>query len=272
MNRKDRRRHAVQNGGWMPWQVTQTVARTEAEMIQIAGNIGKPLDFVRDTLDAVTYDGGLLKKNNIYQVAIRGTEVPAGWPAMTHLAINRHDFAALGTEHYRDLQRIKQTLLSAKCDAVEVYPAESRLNDCVNQYHLWCLDDSAVRFPLPVHPVHARAPGNRSLLNGYVVEVTSFTEPGSTEEWPGVTRIDLRRPDGRPLGAEYFPDLQGIKNAVVGRECEAVEIYPADGAPNPDGWHTLWAMPSPTHRFPFGFDARLVVEQGHGSKVQQAFN
>jgi hypothetical protein len=59
--------------------------------------------------------------------------------------------------------------------------------------------------------------------------------------------------------------LQWIKNELVGPECEAVELFPAesrlvDGA---DQWH-LWVVKDPAFRFPFGFSDRLVRDDGPG--------
>lgn len=59
-----------------------------------------------------------------------------GAPDAFHLSIRsvendtRHD--------WRDFQRIKNELLGPEWEAVELYPAESRLTDTANQYHLWC--------------------------------------------------------------------------------------------------------------------------------------
>jgi len=46
---------------------------------------------------------------------------------------------------WRDFQRIKNELVGEEDEAVELYPAESRLVDCANQYHLWCFP--GYRFP-----------------------------------------------------------------------------------------------------------------------------
>lgn len=48
---------------------------------------------------------------------------------------------------WRDLQRIKTQLLGPDCEAVEIFPAEDRLVDTANQYHLWGYDDPTFRFP-----------------------------------------------------------------------------------------------------------------------------
>lgn len=42
------------------------------------------------------------------------------------------------TRHdWRDMQRIKNELCDPEWEAIELYPAESRLVDSANQYHLW---------------------------------------------------------------------------------------------------------------------------------------
>ena len=44
----------------------------------------------------------------------------------------------LAGHDWRDFQRIKNELVGEEAEAVEIYPAESRLVDTANQYHLWC--------------------------------------------------------------------------------------------------------------------------------------
>jgi hypothetical protein len=53
-----------------------------------------------------------------------------------HLSIRRNDREAI--HDWRDLQRIKNELVGPETEAVEIYPAESRMVDTSNQYHLWC--------------------------------------------------------------------------------------------------------------------------------------
>ena len=40
---------------------------------------------------------------------------------------------------WRHFQQIKNELVGSEVEALEIYPAESRLHDAVNQYHLFCL-------------------------------------------------------------------------------------------------------------------------------------
>ena len=73
--------------------------------------------------------------NNLYQVAMRHTTCPMG--KIIHLSIRRHDRKAI--HDWRHFQRIKNELCGLEMEAVELYPAHSRLVDAANQYHLWVL-------------------------------------------------------------------------------------------------------------------------------------
>jgi len=86
--------------------------------------------------------------NNLYQVAVYRDDPPpaTGWPRMIHLSIKRRDRKAV--HDWRHLQRIKDELVGPEHDAVEIYPAASRLIDTSNQYHLWVIAEEGVRFPV----------------------------------------------------------------------------------------------------------------------------
>lgn len=64
---------------------------------------------------------------------------------LTWLSIKRHDRGTI--RDWRDLQRIKNDVVGPECEAVELFPAESRLVDSANQYHLWALPPGE-RWPL----------------------------------------------------------------------------------------------------------------------------
>lgn len=83
-------------------------------------------------------------QNDLYEVAVYRDE-PPGLPALVHLSIKRRDKAA--SRDWRHFQQIKNELLGPEHEAVELYPAESRLVDAANQYHLWGFDDPSFRFP-----------------------------------------------------------------------------------------------------------------------------
>lgn len=56
---------------------------------------------------------------------------------VSQLSIRRHDRKA--ARDWRDFQRIKTQLAGPEVEAVELYPAESRVVDTTNQFHLWCV-------------------------------------------------------------------------------------------------------------------------------------
>lgn len=80
-------------------------------------------------------------ESDLYRVFVN----PTGNPGFVHLSIRplcgtaRHD--------WRELQSIKNALVGVECEAVELYPAESRLMDEANQFHLWASTDPTFRFP-----------------------------------------------------------------------------------------------------------------------------
>lgn len=65
---------------------------------------------------------------------------------LVHLSIKRHDQRPYVS--YRELMRIKGTLLGEECEAVFLLPARSREVDLANQTHLWCVDQPGYQFPL----------------------------------------------------------------------------------------------------------------------------
>ena len=84
--------------------------------------------------------------NNLYQVTYRDVETENnGEPAMiAWLCIRRRDSEPI--HDWRHLQQIKNDLCGKEREALEIYPAESRLVDTANQYHLWVLPEG-VRLP-----------------------------------------------------------------------------------------------------------------------------
>lgn len=94
-----------------------------------------------------------LWKNWLYQVAVHpmpilDLERMDGKPGalhLVHLSIKQLDQRP--ARDWRHLQRIKNQLLGPECEAVELFPKESRLVDIANQTHLWGYDDPFYRFP-----------------------------------------------------------------------------------------------------------------------------
>lgn len=73
-------------------------------------------------------------KNSRYTVLRR--DVPSQQGQLVHLSMKRNDKNPM--HDWRDMQRIKNELLGPEEEALELYPAESRLIDTANQYHLYC--------------------------------------------------------------------------------------------------------------------------------------
>lgn len=87
-------------------------------------------------------------ENSRYTVGVHG--VPSGdrCPALWHLVIQRHDLQPPGAERYRDFMRIRDELIGAEHEALEMYPARSREVDTGNIYHLWVLQSASEAFPI----------------------------------------------------------------------------------------------------------------------------
>lgn len=77
--------------------------------------------------------------NNLYVVVI---EIKS---PLIHACIRRHDHKPC-TE-WGHLQQIKNELIGPEHEAVELFPAESRLINVTNEYHLWVHPKSGYRFP-----------------------------------------------------------------------------------------------------------------------------
>ncbi len=84
-------------------------------------------------------------ENSRYTVFLNAIPVPEGWPPMLTLSIRDHNRETV--RDWRDLQRIKNEIVGPQHEAVELFPAESRLVDSANQYHLWVISEPDVCFP-----------------------------------------------------------------------------------------------------------------------------
>lgn len=86
--------------------------------------------------------------NNRYQVHVESIGAPFGphVGGVLWLSIKRCDRRPV--HDWRDLQTIKNRIVGDGHEAFEVYPAETRLVDTANQYHLWVFEDPRVRLPV----------------------------------------------------------------------------------------------------------------------------
>lgn len=69
---------------------------------------------------------------------------PFGGGPWATISVGRKDKTC--ARDWRDLQRIKNDLCGHAWEAMELYPAESRLIDSSNQTHLWCFPKVPVGF------------------------------------------------------------------------------------------------------------------------------
>ena len=81
-----------------------------------------------------------------YQVALYLDVESDGWPEIAHLSCKRRDREPIDENRWRILQALKNAICGPECEGVELYPAESRLVDTANQYHLWVLPEG-VKLP-----------------------------------------------------------------------------------------------------------------------------
>lgn len=120
---------------------------TDQDVKKMALETGKSEEEVRKTYESIVDDE--IWVNEKYQVNIRRypNENPSDepGPGLIHLSIKRRDKAAI--RDWRDFQRIKNELVGPEYEGVELYPAESRLVDSSNQYHVWVIDEPTFRFP-----------------------------------------------------------------------------------------------------------------------------
>lgn len=95
---------------------------------------------------------GLCFRNDTYQVIVRDlADDEHGFEGhkLVHLSIKRLDKEPI--HDWRDLQEIKNQLVGHECEAIELYPKESRLVDTSNQFHLWVFADPETTLPVGWH-------------------------------------------------------------------------------------------------------------------------
>jgi len=78
-------------------------------------------------------------ENGIYRVQVRRQ------PPIVQLTISRLDGEPC--KDWRHFQQIKNEIVGPEFEAVELFPAESRLVDMDNEYHLWVNTETGFRFP-----------------------------------------------------------------------------------------------------------------------------
>lgn len=125
---------------WMPMRLTSTFRPPGEEIVR---SFMEHLNCDRDeALRRIEAEHGEVWVNDLYQVSVE--RQPEQY--MARLCIRRRDGGTINRD-WRHFQRIKNEIIGPECEAVELYPAESRLVDASNKYHLFCCTDPAFRFP-----------------------------------------------------------------------------------------------------------------------------
>lgn len=131
--------------------------------------------------------------NSRYQVSVWLDGAPdfPVWGEWMHLSIKTHDRSA--RHDWRDLQRIKNEIVGPEYDALEVYPAESKLVDTANQYHLFVF--RSLRFPFGFQ--------SRLVADGSVSKYAPKAEQREFE------------PDARPADCITGADLDAMLDKLI---------------------------------------------------------
>lgn len=159
LNRNTRRQRAAEarrkakaenkpDPAWTPFVSATGLMTPEkrAALIETFKAQGVPEEQVEQQIDLALRTETYL--NSIYQVQVRSVEEDPGDEniPIKHLSIKRIDKRPI--RDWRHLQRIKNEIVGPEYEAVELFPAESRLVDTANQYHLWVFDRAGFTIPL----------------------------------------------------------------------------------------------------------------------------
>jgi len=112
----------------------------------IARKFGVPHDLAAAQVEQLRRQS--VHMNDRYQVNAQTLEAPFGEFVgdLIWLSIKRRDKAPV--HDWRDLQVIKNLIVGPEHEGFEIYPAESRLVDTANQYHVFVFLDPKVRLPV----------------------------------------------------------------------------------------------------------------------------
>ena len=132
--------------------------------------------------------------NGLYVVHVTVRDPDVGMKGDVYLTIRdrnrttRHD--------WRDFQRIKNEICGPEREAIELYPAESRLTDTANQYHLWVAPEGE-------HMPWGWEKPRTTLTNG---EMPDDEQLAPEAERRGITLDDLKRRIGKARQRAFEDD------------------------------------------------------------------
>lgn len=126
---------------FMPGQTRQL---TQNELAALSSHDQQTIDSTMAYMDRCEH-----WVSGVYHVALdKHTEHGFGKEVeVWHLSIKRHDREPIGD--WRVLQRIKSEIVGQETEALELYPAESRVVDTANQYHLYAFPGAMIPVGFP---------------------------------------------------------------------------------------------------------------------------
>ena len=131
------------------WEWKQVEIKTDAAFDEkVLNNImnakGLTRSQAQEELDRYKSEPKKRYLNYYYKVTM--VDHPWGEGMLRDLSVTHRD-GGTGRD-WRDYQQIKNDLIGKECEAVELYPADSRLVDSADSFHLWGIADEEFRFPL----------------------------------------------------------------------------------------------------------------------------
>ena len=78
-----------------------------------------------------------------------------------HLSIRRQDREAC--HDWRDFQAIKNQVCGPEYEGLELYPAETRVLDAANQYHIYVIMHDGIRVPVGYQDIHNNGRDDRPI-------------------------------------------------------------------------------------------------------------
>ena len=115
-------------------RVVPGVRVVESELVQVAGKLReRPVDIEQakqlDALHPFTVIKRSLWRNREWSCVL--------WEGEHHLHIGIEHISQIPRHDWLAFQQIKNQLVGPDQEMVELYPADSRMVNCVNMYHLW---------------------------------------------------------------------------------------------------------------------------------------
>lgn len=127
---------------WLPFEDVTLSWHANVPTPEEIMHTSKPLAV---TLEQATAHVEDLKKAKVYSNGTYEVNITNDPGLFLHVSVKRLDRAPI--RDWRVMQRIKNELVGPEHEGVELYPAESRVVDTANQYHMWVLKDEGAKIP-----------------------------------------------------------------------------------------------------------------------------